>query len=270
MKLTYIDESGDTQPISQGGSKYFVLAAYVVDEEDRRSIENDLRAIKHEFYSDFDIEFKANFIRNANPDISNRTSPLKLNSRERYDDLEAQLAFYLRGLPGDVLVVVIDKKSYWHRYPSQNPYEAAYMFLLERLQKYLERCQSLGIVIIDPREGQVDKHFIGDHLEGLHHQMRFRPSHIWRVRPSRVVERLLYSDSASTIGIQIADLFAYPVFHIFEYDKEPESYWRYVAVTSPKLYRPNGVLFGCGLKIFPSLTKNGLDVTRPLFDGRER
>lgn len=269
MKLIYVDESGDTQPISQGGSRYFVLAGYVVAESDRKAIEIDLREIKRSFYFDPDIEFKANAIRYANPDITDRESPLKLNSRRRYDDLEAELAEYLRNLPGTVLAVVIDKEYYWERYPAQNPYEAAYMFLLERLQMCLAADDSLGIVIIDPREGRVDKHFIGDHLERLHHRMRFRDSHIWQMRTTCIVERLLYSDSASTVGIQIADLFAYPIFHIFEYDKAPADYWRYATVVSPKLYRPGGVLLGRGLKVFAAQTKNGLDITSPPLDGRE-
>jgi hypothetical protein len=259
MHLVYIDESGDTTPISQNGSRYFTLSAYIVDEKDRKSIEIDLRNIKHEFYQNPDIEFKSNFIRYANPDIRDADSPLKLHSRERYNNLEEKLATYLKAIPGIVLAVVIDKNYYWNQYPAQNPYDAAYMFLLERVQMYLSDVSALGIVIIDPREGRVEKKFVGDNLEHLHHKMRFTDSKLWQINTTSIVERLLYSDSASTIGIQLADLFCYPIFHIFEYKKAPKDYWRFVDISSPKMYRPDGVLLGRGLKIFPDETKNGLE-----------
>lgn len=259
MRLIYIDESGDTIALSQGGSKWFTLSAYIVDEKDRIKIEKDLRAVKYEFYRDKDIEFKSNFVRYANPDITGFESPLKLHSREKYNDLESKLTDYLANLPGVVISIVIDKKFYWSNYPSQNPYVAAYMFLLERVQMYLNDSRSLGIAIIDPREGRVEKNFIGDHLERLHHKMRFNRSHVWQTNTPCIVERLLYSDSANTIGIQIADLYCYPVFHIFEYDKDPGDYWRYEKTTALKFLRVKGKLLGRGLKIFAEKTKNGLE-----------
>lgn len=137
----------------------------------------------------------------------------------------------------------MDKAHYWSKYPSQNPYDAAYMFLLECLQIFLDESKSLGIVIIDPREGRVKKRFIGDGLERLHHKMRFGNMPISNKPTPNIVERLLYSDSQNTIGIQIADIYCYQVFHIFEYDKEPNSYWRFNDITLPKLRRVSGKLF---------------------------
>lgn len=102
---------------------------------------------------------------------------------------------------------------------------------------------------IDPREGQVEKHFMGEELDRIHNRMRWEESKFWTKCP-RVVEKLLFSQSDKTIGIQIADLFCYPIFNVFEYDNK--KYWRYNEQTLPKLHRsPNGVLEGWGLKVFP-------------------
>jgi hypothetical protein len=269
MKLIYVDESGDTIPLSQGGSKFFVLTSCIIDEKDRQKIEMDFRSIKHEFYKDDDKEFKSNFVRYANPDITDYDSPLKLHSRERYDDLEASLAKFLKDIPVCLISIVIDKEFYWHKYPSQNPYDAAYMFLLERIQLELADKHSLGIVIIDPRDGRVEKHFIGDRLERLHHQMRFQktPNIAYTSTPN-IVERLLYSDSSNTVGIQIADLYCYPVFHIYEYNKSPKEYWRFYDITCPKLRSYNDKIEGYGLKIFSDKTKKDLP-RRSDFDGRD-
>lgn len=137
MKLMYIDESGDTMPLENKGKKHLVLTGCIIDESDIQKTENDFAKIKKKFYQNEDIEIKSNFLRYANPELD-QTSPLKLHSREKYDELERDMAELLKAIPVTLISVVIDKKAYWERYPAQNPYEAAYMFLLERFQIHLE------------------------------------------------------------------------------------------------------------------------------------
>ena len=251
MFLMYIDESGDTIPISKGGKKFLVLTGCIVNEIDRVGIEENLRKIKNRFFQDEDIEIKSNFLRYANPDREGN-SPLKLNDREMYDALETTMKNFLISLPIVLISIVINKESYWKQYPSQNPYEIAYLFLLERFQQFLEDDNngSLGLAIIDPREGQVEKSFIGDSIKDIHHRMRWRDGAVWKKCPN-IVERLLYSTSEDTVGIQIADLYCYPVFHIHEYDKKPEEYWRYEEITRLKLRCVKGECSGVGIKVFP-------------------
>ncbi len=253
MYLMYIDESGDTIPISQKGKKFLVLTGCIINEVDRVSIETGLRDIKKKYFQNEDIEIKSNFLRYANPDIA-FNSPLKLHDREQYNNLETDVTSYLQNIPVEVLSVVIDKAAYWTQYPSQNPYEIAYLYLLERFQMFLKNKNGLGICIIDPREGQVEKTFIGDSLEKIHHAMRWQDGGIWKKCPN-IIERLLYSTSEGTVGIQISDLYCYPIFHIFEYNKKPEEYWRYNDVTLPKLSKVDGKLDGYGLKVFPKIKK---------------
>ena len=259
MYLFYIDESGDTVPLSQKGKKFLVLTGCIINEKDRVDIELELRKIKHRFFQDDDIEIKSNFLRYANPDIIDVSSPLKLHDRGQYDKFEAEIKNYLLRISIELISVVIDKSAYWEQNPSQNPYEIAYLYLLERFQMYLKSKNSLGICIIDPREGQVEKTFIGDSLEKLHHAMRWNDGEFWKKCPN-IIERLLYSTSEGTIGIQIADLYCYPIFHVFEYNKTATEYWRFSDVTLPKLYRVNGKLDGYGLKFFPDKTKKDLKI----------
>ena len=270
MKLIYIDESGDTAPLSQEGSKFFVLTACIIDDVNRQKIEEDLRKIKWKFYGDRDIEFKSNFVRYANPDIGGMESPLKLHDREQYNLLEKTLSDFMKEVPVVLISTVIDKAYFWKKFPAQSPYDTAYMFVLERVQRHLVDCaNALGIAIIDPREGRVEKKFVGDGLEKLHHRMRFGKDGIWYQQTPNIVERLLYSDSENTIGIQLVDLYGYALFHIFEYDKSPADYWRYCDITAPKLRRVDGKLLGYGLKIYAQTIKNGLEDSRPAFDGRD-
>lgn len=248
MYLMYIDESGDTVPLSLNGKKFLVLTGCIIREEDIQEIEKSLRDIKQKYYQNPDIEIKSNFLRYANPDLA-ESSPLKLNSKQKYDELEAEVNNFLISIPVVLFSIVINKEKYWEQYPAQNPYDIAYIFLLERFQKYLDNNKALGISIIDPREGQVEKHFMGEELDRIHNRMRWEESEFWTKCP-RVVEKLLFSQSDKTIGIQIADLFCYPIFNVFEYDNK--KYWRYNEQSLPKLYRsPDGVLKDCGLKVFP-------------------
>ena len=125
MKLFYVDESGDTIPLSQGGKKFLVLTGSIIDETNFLPIEKKLRAIKQKYYNDPDIEFKSNFIRNANPDIPDGKSPLKLHDRQKYNELETDLTDFLKSIEVTNISIVIDKAEFWKKYPSQNPYDTA-------------------------------------------------------------------------------------------------------------------------------------------------
>lgn len=256
MYLLYIDESGDTIPLSQGGKKFLVLTGCVVNEIDIRQVEDDFRQIKIKYYQNPEVEFKSNFLRYANPDLE-ASSPLKLNSREKYNELEDEVTKFLNKIPIILYSIVIDKKSYWEQYPSQNPYDIAYVFLLERFQRYLVEQKGLGICIIDPREGQVEKTFIGQELDRIHNKMRWEDGIVWNKCPN-VVERLLFSTSDKTVGIQLADLYCYPIFNVFEYNKKLGEYWRFDEISHQRLYKKDGKLDGFGLKFFPDKTKKDL------------
>lgn len=256
MFLMYIDESGDTTPLSQGGKKFLVLTGCIIQDNDVPKIEEEFRKIKKKFYQNADIEIKSNFLRYANPDLT-ENSPIKLNSREKYDELEADMTDFLKSIPVILYSVAINKESYWRQYSAQNPYDVAYIFLLERFQKYLEEKDGLGICIIDPREGQVEKSFIGQDLDRIHNRMRWEENGFWTKCPN-IIERLLFSTSDKTVGIQIVDLYCYPVFHVLEYDKKKKEYWRFNELSYPKLYKKNGKVDGFGLKFFPDNTKKDL------------
>lgn len=259
MKIMYIDESGDTIPLSQNGRKFLVLTGCIVDESNVQDIETELREMKQKYYQNPDIEIKSNFLRYANPDLA-YTSPLKLNDRQKYNELEAEVTAFLKIIPVNLYSVVIDKEAYWQQYPAQNPYDVAYIFLLERFQMFLGAQKALGICIIDPREGQVEKHFMGNELTRLHNMMRWEDSNLWKKCPN-IIEKLLFSQSDTTVGIQITDLYCYPIYHMFEYQKTKGSYWRFDELSHPKLIKSSdGKIDGWGLKVFPKSTKKDLSL----------
>lgn len=229
----YIDESGDTISLNNLGKKYLVLTGCVVDEVDKVGVERRFREIKQKYYSDPDIEIKSNFLRYANPSIT-FSSPIKIKDRATYDALEADVADFLATIPVSVLSVVIDKNRYWMKQDFRNPYHTAYAILLDLFQKLLVERDKLGICIIDPREGRVDKSFIGLELDAIHHRLRWGWKNSHKMCKN-IVERLLFATSDRTVGVQIADLYCYPIFHVYEYGKRKSEYWRFCDVTEPKL-----------------------------------
>lgn len=247
MYIMYIDESGDTISLSQKGKSFLVLTGCVIEEKDKLLTERKFRIIKRRYYQDPDIEIKSNFLRYANPALK-QDSPIKLKDRQKYDQLETDITKFLRTIPVSLFSAVIHKRVFWSKYPAKSAYELAYILLCEQFQKFLEANKSLGICIIDPREGQVEKSYIGKDLDKVHDAIRWKSGGFWHRCP-RIIERVLFSSSDKTIGIQLADLYCYPVFHIFEYDKTQNEYWRFKDITLTKLR---------GLKFFPQSSKKDL------------
>ncbi len=269
MYLMYIDESGDTSMLEQGGSKVLVVSGCIIDEKDKQEIEAQLRCIKKKYYQNPDIEIKSNFLRYANPNITdpNKSSPIKLYDKVQYAALQKDIQAFLKSIPVILISSIIDKKGYWTQYPSQNPYEIAYIFLLERFQTFLQYKNALGLCIIDPREGRVvDKKQIDKELNNTHQLLRWQKGGFWKPCP-RIIEKILFSDSELTVGIQIADLFCYPIYNVFEYNKKAGEYEWFDKISSPKLYYHSTIIAssdqdrlgpqidGIGLKFFPKETK---------------
>ncbi|TSC97606.1 MAG: Uncharacterized protein Greene101447_416 [Parcubacteria group bacterium Greene1014_47] len=269
MYLMYIDESGDTATLQQAGSRVLVLTGCIIDEKDKRDIESRFRDIKQKYYRDPGIEIKSNYLRYANPRITDleKSSPIKLYDQGQYDALQIDIQAFLKSIPIILISIVIDKKGYWGTYPSQNPYHAAYIFLMERFQTFLGYKNALGLCIIDPREGRVvDKRNIDKELNDVHLLLQWEKGGFWKPCP-RIIEKVLFSDSSLTIGIQIADLYCYPIYHIFQYNKKESEYEWFDKISLPKLYyhttitaasdesRSGPQIDGTGLKFFPTQTK---------------
>ena len=109
-------------------------------------------------------------------------------------------------------------------------------------------------------ENSCQKKYIDKELDIMHNQLRWRHDGFWRQCPN-IIERVLFASSDLTTGIQICDLYCYPVFHIFKYNKAKDEYWRFKDVTYPKLFfhskdtNDNPLIDGAGIKFFPEKTK---------------
>jgi hypothetical protein len=88
----------------------------------------------------------------------------------------------LKEIQVSVISVVIDKTKYWQQFPAENPYHIAYILLVEKFQSFLEEQDDLGICIIDPSEGQVEKSFIGLDLDKVHHRLRWEDDGLYYIK----------------------------------------------------------------------------------------
>ena len=62
---------------------------------------------------------------------------------------------------------------------------------MERFQMYLKEQNALGICIIDPREGQVEKSYIGPELDRIHSLLRWNENGFWQQCPN-IIERVYF------------------------------------------------------------------------------
>ncbi len=70
-------------------------------------------------------------------------------------------------------------------------------------------------------------------IDAVHHHLRWNPNY-YGDQCSNIIERVLFSPSDLTVGVQIADLYCYPIFHVHEYGDE--AYWRYQETVIPKFH----------------------------------
>jgi len=66
MYLMYIDEPGDTIPLSQKGKQFLILTGCIIHESKLQDIEKGFRKIKERYYQDAEIEIKSYFLRFTN------------------------------------------------------------------------------------------------------------------------------------------------------------------------------------------------------------
>ncbi len=254
----YVDESGSTSPFSPSNNssrvaeKHFVLSGCLVTGAELQRLSVLFRDFKKRFFDGQDLELKSNSVRYASPDRPHGSSgPLAefFPDAHRYQIFQEGLRGLLRGAQVKLLLAVVDKSQTLHSKDYSGPQEAIYQWsytqLLSSFQKYLEEHDDHGICIADPRQGNVDKG-----LMRMHDVVRWNESPNWK-KCDRIVEKLLFSESSSTLGIQLSDLLGYPIYHHLKYGLGHKGSKTWLSLSRLKLLKPYGVVY------FPWNSKKG-------------
>lgn len=218
MKLIYIDESGNTGTRSDDSLQPFhLIAALAVDDFKVRNIEADLRTLGLKHFGDVsrnkDFEFHGYEIHKGKGRYFS-----KLNVEQRIALMD-DLLNVLKSYNIQIIYSMIDKmanKSKLH------PHQLAFLFLIERVEDYLARENSLGLLIADENR-DIEQRLIDD-LE------RFKTFDTgFGDRPTRVahvIDSLHFVKSHNNNLIQLADIVAYVLLRGKKVQAELTEKWR--------------------------------------------
>lgn len=239
----YIDESGNHN-LSDIGTKFFVLSAVGVGHERWQDMDGKVREVKERYFHGIppeDVEIKGAYIRHRKG-VYNTLSPQEM------DLLEQDVMQLVYDFSEVIFSIVIDKLSLIRSYDEPtDPYDLAIEFLLERIEKFLEKRDSYGFLVFDSRASRRSN----DLDAYLKKEVReFQKNGTWYKKIERIWEEPFFVVSHTSAGVQIADFVAYSTYQVFS-RKKPEHSW--FSSFLHKLDRDaSGRLIGSGLKVFPT------------------
>ena len=121
-----------------------------------------------------------------------------------------------------IISIVIDKHEIQERNPSWKILDNAWLYLFERFDNYLECISNSAEGII-----KIDKSTPKQQSEG-YKIIRFLRNRTADCQKTRINTDLVFIDSASAEGIQIADAIAYCTFSHKSNSAKFESYWKMI------------------------------------------
>ncbi len=229
MYFFYIDESGTKDPevtgVKPDGTSFtkehlYVLTAVSLFEFRWREFEREIANLKLELSDNlyrlrglrFDLarcEVKSTWLRL--PDLRAKESPF-LTSLSDDDRTKLAETFYAQLVPNrmHIFSVVVDKRKLLGHVDHDILFKKAYEILLERIEHFLWEFHSKhqGVIVIDDTGRKQNRSLAMKHAyiqrEG-NQVMRFH----------HIVEYPMFTDSAISNGIQLADLCGYNVYRAF-------------------------------------------------------
>jgi hypothetical protein len=247
MYFFYIDESGTKDPQVSGvkadGTPFtkdhlYVLTAVSLFEFKWRDFEREISNVKLELSDNlnrvqglrFDLarcEVKSTWLRL--PGLRAKESPF-LNALSDDDRTKLAQTFYaqLRPQRMHIFSVVVDKRKLHGHVDHDILFKKAYEILLERIEHYLYEFhpKHQGVIVIDDTGRMANRSLAMKHAyiqrEG-NQVMRFH----------HIVEYPMFTDSALSNGIQLADLCGYNVYRAF---RQKDFSYPYFARTLDRFY----------------------------------
>ena len=238
----YIDECGDQNLVTyDSGFPIFTLCGILISDDKLSGFEDEINAIKREFWEDESIIFHSREIR---------------KHQKRYvifNDVEIKERFYSRInallSKEDVYVVVCCatlKEPCINKFGANiDIYGIALSYVLQRSIFYLDDVDSNGIlrIIVEKRGKKEDRNLRDYYNRMLEKGVKYCPEE----RLKKHIHDFNFAAKAENInGLQIADLIAYPISHHILY---PEKVNLAYEIVEPNIYVSDGRQLG--LKIFP-------------------
>ncbi|MDD4531664.1 MAG: DUF3800 domain-containing protein [Candidatus Pacebacteria bacterium] len=241
----FLDETGDHGlSFVDGNFPIFVLVGCLFSEDEYNKICQKINEFKLEFFKTTEVILHSRDIRKCE-------GPFQI-----LFDLEVKKKFYekLNSILGESDFIVIgsgvNKEEHIKRYGrgAKDPYSLSLSFVVERLMFCLDKKRGDSVADI-----QIEKRGKNEDQQLLNQYNKILDSGTYYVSPDRLKRRIDKFDSAfkkeNIIGLQIADLCAYPLARHILNPSEP---YPPFDIIKSKIYCNDGGNFdGYGLKVFP-------------------
>jgi hypothetical protein len=244
MQVMFLDESGD-HSLDKIDPQYpmFVLAGCIFDfDYYSKVVEPEANKLKMKYFGRTDVILRSYDIRKQKKDFSFLVDMKK--RKAFYADLDV----LMHSLDYTIITAAIEKNKLKNQYSTPgNPYYLCLQFILERSVMYLGRSGKKMIFRIESRQTHND-----EKLAEVYEKFRNRDHQLFKKDEiqSKLVDLSFNQKVQNIIGMQIADLVAYPIGRwVLDKTKENKAF----DIVEKKIHKnsKNGQYLNYGLKIFP-------------------
>lgn len=237
--------------------KYFTVTGVIFNKTNYSKMRNDIRRLKSKYQENgfyFDSKYKdSRYVCFHSRDIRRHDGAFN-DKVINYNEFISDLSYTLNSIQCDIISVTIDIENFIKSGHTENIYEIAFDFLLERFI-YATRSNKKGIIMLESR-GKNDDIVLLKHIKDI----IFNKGRD-KISTSELKNRILgiyfnpkwYGGHSSTFaGLEITDLFSYPIHQYVKYKKENQAFnlLKNKIVGYPHFE-------GKGLKIFPKEKNDG-------------
>ena len=244
MKIMFMDESGD-HSLDKIDPSYpmFVLAGCIFDfDYYSKVVEPEVNKLKTKHFGRTDVILRSYDIRKQKKEFACLVDMTKRTAF--YEDLDS----YIKNTDFKIIAAAIrkDKLKSQYRTPD-NPYHLCLRFILERAVMSLGRTDEQMIFRIESRQTHND-----EKLAEVYESFRDKDQGMFKKDEiqAKLVDLSFNQKSQNIIGMQIADLVAYPIGKWVLDNSKENKVFEIIEKKFHKSYKSSSYL-NYGLKIFP-------------------
>jgi len=241
MKIMFLDESGD-HSLEKIDASYpiFALAGCIFDFEYYHSkVEPLFQSLKKKHFGNTAVILRSYDIRKQKGNFACLVD--KQKREEFYKDLNVAMS----GMEYSIIAGVINKTQLKSQYSvPANPYHLCFQFIMERAVMFLGSSGESLMFRIESRETHNDKILAQEYENFKKGTERFKAAEIEK----KFADLSFNQKSQNIIGMQVADLVAYP---IGRWGLDSEKGNKAFEIVRPKIHSKGGKILGYGFKLFP-------------------
>lgn len=240
----FLDETGDHGlSFIDENFPIFLLAGCLFENSEYIKITEQIKVLKQKFFKSVGVILHSRDIRKCE------------GAFQILFDLDLKKSFYeelnqiISSVNFTIISVAIDKKKHIEKYGkiAQNPYSICLSYILERLVFCTDQNSNSTVSIDIEKRGKKEDAQLLAHYNSIIDLGTF---HVSSNRfKKRIVEFNMKLKKDNEIGLQIADLCAYPIARHVLHSEEP--YIPFKIIENKLRKNSNGKVDGYGLKIFP-------------------